>query len=550
MKYLLMGLMTAFMSCIENDLPYPYIELYITKVEGDGFTMREPIENTSRTVYIDLEETTDIENVVITDVAYTQDAKLSTELEGVFDLTVPLKSTLYLYQSYDWQIIAEQSISRNFTVEGQIGPERIDAELRTVEVDVNEETVDLSNITITSMKLAADGVTTYSPTLESLNERDFSQGVVLVSVTSHDRTQTWSIRLYAIEASVTLTADVWGCVAWLSGVGDTTDPSDCYFKYREVGSDTWLRVDSSSATGGVFEAQIGGLTPETEYEFVAYVGELNSDIEKHTTESTPSLPNSGFEEWQTISKTIYPYLVSEYWATGNVGSTYIGSTNLTSGDNEDTAPNTSGTYSAKLESKSILSYFAAGNIFTGTFVKVDIPNGVIAVGRPFTNRPLRLEGYAKYISGEVTTHTSDKWGSSKLEEGDMDQGMIYVALGVWSAEDYGYDSTGVLEGTSDSPIIIDTRAESTFFNKYSDDIVAYGERIFLHDDQDAGEWQRFSIELEYRDLVNSDGSTTRGRSRVPTHIVIVCSSSRYGDYYTGSTGSTMWLDDFELVYDF
>ena len=31
--------------------------------------------------------------------------------------------------------------------------------------------------------------------------------------------------------------------------------------------------------------------------------------------------------------------------------------------------------------------------------------------------------------------------------------------------------------------------------------------------------------------------------------MIVCSASRWGDYFTGSTQSEMWLDDFELLYD-
>ena len=36
---------------------------------------------------------------------------------------------------------------------------------------------------------------------------------------------------------------------------------------------------------------------------------------------------------------------------------------------------------------------------------------------------------------------------------------------------------------------------------------------------------------------------------VPTHLVLVCSASRYGDYFTGSRDSKMWVDDFELIYD-
>ena len=38
-------------------------------------------------------------------------------------------------------------------------------------------------------------------------------------------------------------------------------------------------------------------------------------------------------------------------------------------------------------------------------------------------------------------------------------------------------------------------------------------------------------------------------NRIPTHLMIVCSSSRLGDYFTGSTKSVMWVDDFELLYE-
>lgn len=41
----------------------------------------------------------------------------------------------------------------------------------------------------------------------------------------------------------------------------------------------------------------------------------------------------------------------------------------------------------------------------------------------------------------------------------------------------------------------------------------------------------------------------RSLTRIPNYIVIVASASKYGDYFTGSTGSTMWLDDLELIYE-
>lgn len=67
-------------------------------------------------------------------------------------------------------------------------------------------------------------------------------------------------------------------------------------------------------------------------------------------------------------------------------------------------------------------------------------------------------------------------------------------------------------------------------------MVAYGELILK---ESRAEWTEFVIELDY---VRTDVA--------PTHIMIVCSASRYGDYFTGSTKSVMYLDDFELLYDY
>ena len=51
------------------------------------------------------------------------------------------------------------------------------------------------------------------------------------------------------------------------------------------------------------------------------------------------------------------------------------------------------------------------------------------------------------------------------------------------------------------------------------------------------DWKQFTINLVYRSL-----------TRKPTHIIIVLSSSKHGDYFTGGNGSLLYLDDLELVY--
>ena len=73
------------------------------------------------------------------------------------------------------------------------------------------------------------------------------------------------------------------------------------------------------------------------------------------------------------------------------------------------------------------------------------------------------------------------------------------------------------------------------FNKNDANIIAYGEFI---SGQSTSAYQQITIPLEYRAL-----------NRTPRYLVIVCAASKYGDYFIGGVGSTLWLDEMELVYE-
>lgn len=163
-------------SCIDNDVPYPVVELRIAGVEGSGFTV-SGISIANRTVALTLDEKTDIRKVgidkVTFDVATSNPMMTDTEsfigqiktsrpLSGEFDLRSPLYVTLSLYQDYEWTIVAEQPIERAFTVAGQIGATVIDAQKRTATAYVPKGT-NLGDITVTRLKLGPADITTYSP---------------------------------------------------------------------------------------------------------------------------------------------------------------------------------------------------------------------------------------------------------------------------------------------------------------------------------------------------------------------------------------------------
>ncbi len=79
---------------------------------------------------------------------------------------------------------------------------------------------------------------------------------------------------------------------------------------------------------------------------------------------------------------------------------------------------------------------------------------------------------------------------------------------------------------------------SSFIN-FKDDpnIIAYGELPSGAATEGDG-YVEFNIPLKYKNLTDQ-----------PTHIIVVCSSSKYGDYMTGGVGSTLYVDDLSLIYD-
>lgn len=541
LKSIVLVAMAIFtVACIENDIPYPVEEIEIVSIQGEGFTVApNAINRQERVVTLTLEESTDIRNVRITDVQLSNpEATSSINLIGSFDLRTPLNTTLTLYQDYLWTIVAEQTIPRYFTVEGQVGSTEWDVENHIARVFVPKDDVDLTNIKVTSLKLGPEGITTMTPSMEELTS---FESVRYVDVTYHgDIFERWYLYVEPTDVTVSLTAaDAWSQVIWLKGSGKSG--SQMGFRYRKQGDSEFVEVPDVQVDGGTFSARLSA-DELTTYEVYAYCGDEVTATKSVTTEGISLLPNAGLEDWCTINDIIYPYLADgdPFWGTGNVGASVAGAT-LTD-KNSDTRPGTEGIYSARLESMYAnvagIGKFAAGNIYTGTYVKNVGTNGVITFGRPFELRPTALRAWIKYNCGAVDRIKGLPAGST-LKEGDPDFGVVYVALGTWTKEEYGVtterDGSQVMYGNDSSPICIDTRYESSFFDPYGKDIVGYGELLLDYSIED---WTQVTIPIEY---VATDIR--------PTHIVIVFSSSRYGDYFTGSTDSVMFVDDVELLYN-
>lgn len=530
------ALCASLTGCIENDLPYPVVECAIEGIAAEGLAGAPAIDAAARRVTLPLLETTDIQAVEITEALLTEGAEASVPIVGRHDLRAPLYVTLSLYQDYPWSIEASQTIERRFAVAGQIGATEWDVADREARAYVGFE--DLSSVEVLALKLGPAGITRMScADVPDLNDEnlallhDFSSPR-RIEVTSHGRTEVWHLSVVYTPVKVSWSRiDPWSHSAWLYAQGQSDAQPG--FRYREEGAEEWIEVAPEAITvdGGSFFTQLRGLRPRTRYEAVALSGEDLTATESFTTEEALPLPNGGFEQWSQPAKIVYPYLSADdaFWDSGNKGSATVGET-ICEGD-ADVRPGSAGQRSARLTSKfaSVLGIgkFAAGNIFIGTYAETVGTNGKVNFGRPFAAHPVALRGWLRYTQGKIDRIDKQPAGLT-LTTDDYDQGSIYIALGTWTAAEYG--------GTDESPVQVYTRETSTFFNKEAPAVVAYGELVLT---ENVDQWQQFTVELDWRRT-----------DVVPTHLIIVCSASRWGDYFTGSTSNRMWLDDFELVYDY
>ncbi len=330
--------------------------------------------------------------------------------------------------------------------------------------------------------------------------------------------------------SIDGTADVWATRATLRGsVLQADAAASAGFRYRMTGTDDWIDV-KGSVDGSDFYAEISGLTPGASYEYIVtsdgYVGVMPR---RFTTEEALLIPNGGFETWNISSS---PYLLAEslstrFWDTGNHGSATLNK-NITTPESN---LKHSGEYSAKLASQFVgflsLGKFAAGNAFIGQYLNTDGADGVLGLGRPFTSRPSALSGFVRYEPATV-----DNSKISEMPKGAMDKGVIYVAL----VADEGLESYTVNGETTSWPFVIKTKeSERRLFDKEDPRIIAYGEMIFESKTEGSG-LVEFNIPLEY----------SRHDAKA-AYLIMVCSASYYGDYFTGGP-SVMYLDDFSFAY--
>ncbi len=343
----------------------------------------------------------------------------------------------------------------------------------------------------------------------------------------------------AVRTEEVINYEVWATKATLRGtVLDGREPQGTLaFRYHKVDDMNWKTVNAVR-DGSSISAEISGLEPSTEdkssiYEYQLMDGDMLSNVIcQFTTEVAWQLENAGFESWSESTKPTLVYGKEKgeqmFWDSGNHGSSssmaaLIGkAVDLTTPDKLTTGSESK--YSAKLESKSVVDVFAAGNLFVGKFLRTSGTKGVLGWGRSCTSRPIALTGYIRYVPQTVTDYPKEP----ELKNGDKDKGFVFIAVGDW---DFQKDQS------EEWPRVINTSDDKTFFKSNDPQVIGYGEKTW--DDSTPGTGLiPFTIKLDYP-VTN----------RIPETIIVVASASKYGDYFAGAVGSTMWLDDLKLIYD-
>lgn len=313
-------------------------------------------------------------------------------------------------------------------------------------------------------------------------------------------------------------------------------------RYREAGTAAWtdrpLSDFISRAGGQVINVTLSGLNPSTRYEVRCFADGFESESRFFTTESVYSIPNSSMELWSKFTKADevnaesgmkvndFVWLANadgrrSFWDSGNHGSATL-SEILTQGSS---AMYHSGGTSAELTSKyvalgGIIGKLAAGNLFAGYYVNTEgVSDGWIRLGRQYDgSHPKALSVWVNYRPAIAENRKGAN--ASYIPAGSPDVGQIYIALAT-------------------KPFDVHTK-DKIYFNPQDPSILAYGVKDFTEPYGPDGALEKLVIPFDYYPAAE----TTR-----PLYLLIVCTASKYGDYFSGAAGSQMYLDDFELVYE-
>lgn len=262
---------------------------------------------------------------------------------------------------------------------------------------------------------------------------------------------------------------------------------------------------------------------KTTYVLSTIMSELPTVYHFDDLKDAATTPYHTFMEFQSRTS-ISDFRVME-WTSGNMGYNWTGMASTPLDYPTVQASNGVNRYCAKLETKSTGSlgamvgmYIAAGNLFIGSFNIESLADAAknTKLGYPFYQMPKELKGYYKY-----------KRGANFQEGKDIVPGRL----------DY-CDIYGILYETDDQVQLLDGT------NSLTSDHLVLMARTNPENYAETDEWTPFSLTFE----------PVNGKSVDPTKLKegkyklsIVFSSSVDGANFNGAIGSTLYIDEVELI---
>lgn len=368
--------------------------------------------------------------------------------------------------------------------------------------------------------------------------------VLFIDDRNQEKETSFTVKIMPDIAAAVEDPICWTTFAVLRGI--TVDGT----AYFQLTSSDGLNIDIKDVKRtdeGNISALVTGLKPDITYSY-KLVSEQDPAMEcgavEFKVEAASVVPNLGFEDWGTREGEVDAPLVGGkktyvspnagssgeiYWESGNRGA-IVGEGNpiLTNGV-IDIAPVESSTKAARLSSTwagmvvlgKKIGAFSAGSLFSGIVEYAGQKGAELLYGQSYKGFPVSLNGWYKYKPGTINWKNNAETNSSEL-----DKGIICIALSTQKIS---------VKSLTEKP-----NSDANKFRNNSEGVFAYGEKIIT---ENVDTYTEFSIPLTYYNGKMPSPGT-------PIYIIIMASSSKDGDVFTGSTSSVMYVDELSLSYDY
>lgn len=281
-----------------------------------------------------------------------------------------------------------------------------------------------------------------------------------------------------------------------------------------------LQATVEVSAGATYKADGTDFSKDVTYTVVAEDGTVATYVVKAPARMA-SLKFS-FDEWETKDNVEYP-MPRDLLASSLEGASmlaFLGVKDLPLYKSTD--DKVAGAAAARLVTmntseiaNSLIPAITSGSVFTGKF-KLDISDRLNSTkfGIAYDKKPLRFKGYYKYTPGEKFIDGTDV--ENIVTKDQTDECAIQAVL--YEAETDDFTLTGHDINDSDKRVAVAALSDGTA----------------------KADWTSFDIPFTWL-----EGKTYDPAKKYK--LAIVCSSSKEGDLFKGAGGSTLLIDEFEVV---